>query len=131
MSDAARVFAYGSLMRGLKYSALLSDAVFCGAAETRDPYELYDLGPYPAASPGGQAVLQGEVYELDEATLERVDVLEGHPHLYRRRERPLGDGTSAWIYEIVIDEGTRERLRRAPRVDSGDWRRWLELRPPT
>ena len=50
MSDAARVFAYGSLMRGLKYSALLSDAVFCGAAETRDPYGLYDLGPYPAAS---------------------------------------------------------------------------------
>ena len=131
MSSLTRLFAYGSLMRGLKYSALLEGAHFVGEARTLEPYELYDLGPYPAASPGGERQLSGEVYRIDAATLERVDQLEGHPDLYRRAERPLSDGTSAWIYEIVLDVRSGTRLLQAPLVPEGDWREWLSLRSAT
>ena len=131
MSRSTRLFVYGSLMTDLKYSSLLAEAVFQGLASTRDPYELFDLGPYPAASPGGIIALQGEVYEVGAETLARVDTLEGHPELYRRSLRPLSDGSSAWIYEIVLSDATRQRLEASPRVEAGDWRSWLLKRSAT
>lgn len=131
MSDPLRVFVYGSLMRELKYSHLMHDAVFQGMASTQGAYDLFDLGPYPAASPGGESALCGELYEIDAAILTRLDELEGHPELYRRALRPVSDGSPAWLYEIVRGPGVGERLDRSPRVTGGDWRRWLALRDAT
>ena len=131
MSDSIQVFVYGSLMRGLKYSRLMHDATFQGMASTEEPYALYDLGPYPAASPGGDCPLHGELYEIDVTTLARLDQLEGHPELYRRSVRSLSDGSSAWLYEIVLNTETQQQLTRAPQVAGGDWRGWLALRGST
>jgi gamma-glutamylaminecyclotransferase len=118
-------------MRGLKYSHLMDGASFLGPASTQEPYELYDMGPFPAASPGGDRILLGELYAIDDGILERLDVLEGHPELYRRAVRPLSDGRAAWLYEIVHGTSVGDRLRHAPRVPGGDWRDWLARREAT
>ena len=128
MSEPLRVFVYGSLMRGLKFSHLMNGAELQGTAFTQGAYDLFDLGPYPAASPGGERALCGELYEIDTTILRRLDELEGHPELYRRALRPVSDGSPAWLYEIVRGPGVGERLHQAPRVTGGDWRRWLALR---
>lgn len=115
-------------MRGLKYSHLMEGAAFLGPAVTEEPYELFDLGPFPAASPGGELALRGELYRVDDGILRRLDELEGHPDLYCRALRPLSDGGTAWLYEIVDGTELEGRLREASRVPRGDWRGWLAQR---
>jgi gamma-glutamylcyclotransferase (GGCT)/AIG2-like uncharacterized protein YtfP len=127
----ARLFVYGSLMAGLRYAHLMAGATFAGPTATREPYTLFDLGPYPAASPGGSSVLQGEVYVVDEKTLAQVDRLEGHPDLYERHQRPLSDGSSAWLYEAQIQRWEPGALDGRPVVPAGDWRAWLDGRQAT
>jgi gamma-glutamylaminecyclotransferase len=126
-----RLFVYGSLMAGLRFADLLDGATFAGPATTRETYTLIDLGPYPAASPSGPSVLQGEVYVVDPPTLARVDRLEGHPDLYERHQRPLSDGTSAWLYEARIERWEPGSLDDRPAVPNGDWRQWLGQRQAT
>jgi len=59
----------------------------------------------------------GEVYSVDDATLKRLDQLEGHPDAYRREQAEvvLEDGTEliAWIYFFDTAEGNL--------VESGDF----------
>ena len=118
---SGQVFVYGSLMRGLQYHHLLGDAPFLGEDTTRDPFRLISLGPYPAAVEGGGCPVRGEVYTVPEATLGRLDVLEGVPVHYERRRVSLQSGRQAWMYVMPLratpgDEGSWEV------VDDGDWR---------
>jgi len=126
-----RLFVYGSLMEGLKYAHLMASASFEGTSSTRELYTLLDLGPYPGAQLGGDGPLRGEVYRVDDATLRRLDELEGHPDFFRRHERTLCDGSVAWLYEIVRSQWDVAYLDAVPVVADGDWRRRLEERGPT
>ncbi|HJL14439.1 MAG TPA: gamma-glutamylcyclotransferase family protein, partial [Sandaracinaceae bacterium LLY-WYZ-13_1] len=67
-------------------------------ARTVPRYRLVSLGRFPAMVGGGRTRVVGEVYEVDGATLERLDRLEGHPGFYRRRQVELDDGRSAIAY---------------------------------
>lgn len=81
-----RVFTYGSLKRGQRNNILLRDSVFVQEAVTEPKYRLYDCGSYPCMvkdERNGQAI-QGEVWDVDEDTLRRLDRLEGVPWLYQR-----------------------------------------------
>ena len=47
---------------------------------------------------------------VDDATLEKMDVLEGHPDWYRRKQVALeGEDEPAWAY-LLIDEETLARI---------------------
>lgn len=73
------IFVYGTLKRGLCNHRYLAGQRFLGAAVTEPHYRMYDLGGYPGmietARDQGVAVV-GEVWEVDEAALKKLDWLE-------------------------------------------------------
>jgi len=111
------VFTYGTLLRGEINHELLTRARFVSEARTEPCFELFDLGPFPAMSPGGQTAVLGEIYEVDDATLARLDRLEGHPTLYQRTRIRLDGGQEVQTY--LMD---RARMRGRVLIPSGDWR---------
>jgi gamma-glutamylcyclotransferase (GGCT)/AIG2-like uncharacterized protein YtfP len=81
------IFVYGTLKSGQRNNDLLSGQQFLGAAQTLPCYRLYDCGRYPALvedSKNGIAV-QGEVWEVSDEVLRKMDEYEGVPNLYSRR----------------------------------------------
>jgi gamma-glutamylaminecyclotransferase len=111
------VFVYGTLMRGEINHRLLATARLVAEAQTEPCFELFDLGHFPAMSAGGQTVVRGEIYAVDDQTLVRLDRLEGHPELYQRTPIRLANGQEVQTY-LMADARTRRR----PVISSGDWR---------
>ena len=76
------VFVYGTLKRGFGNSAHLSGGNFRGIAQTVAKYPLFtDIYAVPylvdeEGYPGSGQVL-GELYFVDERTMEKLDILEG------------------------------------------------------
>jgi len=93
------LFVYGTLMRGEGNSNVMpSGSKFVGEAQTEEGYELLDVG-LPALREGGQGVVIGELYEVNDSILRRLDLFEGHPSFYRRdRIRLRGAVSEAWCY---------------------------------
>lgn len=124
------VFVYGSLRSGegnnnlLRSSMLVGDAAVYGA--------LYSLGGFPGLRLDDVAPtwVQGEVWTVDDETLERLDRLEGVSHDFYRRvlvsvELLAGTSVEAWAYEI-----NERHVRGRSRVASGDWSlRHFEVTP--
>jgi gamma-glutamylaminecyclotransferase len=111
------VLVYGTLLQGEVNHRLLATARFVAEACTEPCFELFDLGPFPAMSANGQTAVLGEVYTVDDATLARLDHLEGHPRLYQRTRIRLDDGQEVQTYLME-----RARMRGRVRIPSGDWR---------
>ena len=89
------IFVYGSLKQGFRLHHFLSDQRFCGIAETKPLYRLFDLGSYPGLVdwPQGRSI-SGELYEVDATAIKRLDEAEGVADgLYARRRVELDD---AW-----------------------------------
>ena len=80
------VFVYGTLKRGDCRHHALANQRFLGDATTKPRYRLYDLGDYPAliiCDDGAE--ISGELYEVDDACLARLDIIEGvAEQLYQR-----------------------------------------------
>ncbi|MCB0220701.1 MAG: gamma-glutamylcyclotransferase [Chrysiogenetes bacterium] len=115
-----RLFVYGTLMRGESNHRYLKSARFERAAATRAEFALADFGDYPAIVRPGSCAITGELYEIDEATLARVDELEEVPEFYERCEIVLEDGTVALTYVLPVHFVEREG---GTILDHGDWRR--------
>jgi gamma-glutamylaminecyclotransferase len=111
------VFVYGTLMRDEINHRLLATARFVAEAHTEPCFELFDLGHFPAMNTGGQTMVRGEVYAVDDQTLVRLDRLEGHPEFYQRTPIRLADGQEVQTY-LMGDA----RMRRRPAIALGDWR---------
>jgi gamma-glutamylaminecyclotransferase len=86
------IFVYGTLKRGCSNHHFLHGQTFVGAAVTRPGYRLFSLGDYPGmvrwdeTSPG----VHGEIWQVEDACLHDLDVLEGVADgLYRRVRVPL------------------------------------------
>ena len=120
-----KVFVYGSLLSGLGNHVLLRDSKLVGNAITPPEFVMVDLGSFPGVLhviEGGSTVI-GEVYEVDDTTMTRLDRLEGynenHPSdgLYNRMEIPTEFG-DAFIYTF------NNRFGRSVinPIENGDWR---------
>ncbi|HBJ86427.1 MAG TPA: gamma-glutamylcyclotransferase [Verrucomicrobiales bacterium] len=72
-----RVFVYGTLKRGGENHEWIKAQTFVASARTKPLYRMFDLGGYPGMirSVNGTAI-EGEVWDVDEAGLARLDVLE-------------------------------------------------------
>ncbi len=122
------VFVYGTLLRGERHHAKLVGARFLGPARTVAAFTLVSLGRFPGLVRGGQVSVQGEVYAVDPDTLAALDLLEGHPHFYRREPIALAPGAPPGLApegEVLAYILSRDAAEGAPRIDTGSWRAWV------
>ena len=110
MNEDIFVFVYGTLRKGFEGNALLSESRFLGYARTRKKFALYvDLIPYAYKEKRVSSIV-GEVYQIDELTLEILDDFEGHPDEYQRELVDVvlesGIQLTPWIYFNPNPKGT-------------------------
>lgn len=102
-----RVFVYGTLKRGHANHPLLdtADAIFIGFDSITGPYQMYDLGGFPAvidSANTGNRVIRGELWAITPDALAGVDLMEGHPTFYRRRKLVTNiHERRAWMYFLT------------------------------
>ncbi len=115
------LFVYGTLKRGCKNHRQLAGQTFLAEARTGPGYRLHDLGDFPCLVPHPDDTqgVKGELWRVDEAALERLDVFEGVNHgLYSRESVELAEPSSepvaeSYLYQLDIT-GRAEIV--------GDWR---------
>jgi gamma-glutamylcyclotransferase (GGCT)/AIG2-like uncharacterized protein YtfP len=121
-----KLFAYGTLLAGMRLHEMLADAHYLGPAIIRG--KLLDLGDY-AGLVEGDAVVTGEIYEIDDPLLERLDQVEGFRpddpagSLYLRKDvqaRRLADGTTVDAVAYFFSRATD----REHQITCGDFRRY-------
>lgn len=121
-----KVFVYGTLKRGYWNNHLLQSSQFIGSAVVRGA--LYSLGGIPGMKEhdhdGNTYDVMGEVWIVNDATLTRLDHLEGYTperhdediHTYRRQnvtDVVTGDTYHAYFYQRGVD---RNRI-----ITNGNW----------
>lgn len=119
-----RVFVYGTLLAGESNHRVLRGARLLGPARTPPAFSMFSLGRFPGVVPRGETAIEGEVYEVDAATLAGLDQLEGHPRFYRRTPLRLDDHGEVETYLL-----TPEQVEGCLPIASGCWRRHRRERP--
>ena len=116
-----RLFVYGTLKQGQGRSVLLDGQTFLGEAQTEPHYRLLSCGPFPClveaeredvAGPG--VSVEGELWEVDDECLARLDAVEGvDAGLFERKFVRLvsAEEVEAYFYlgsvEGHVDAGSR------------------------
>jgi gamma-glutamylcyclotransferase (GGCT)/AIG2-like uncharacterized protein YtfP len=113
------VFVYGTLRRGGAgaMSIKFPDAKFIAGAKVSG--SLYDLGDYPGLLlDETNSPVAGEVYEVVEEVLNKLDDFEASSHYLRKLvEIPLGAHSKlCWVYEPDPEFYSLHTL-----ITSGDW----------
>ncbi len=105
-----KVFVYGSLKLGFwNNERFLSNSDYLGDSETAEHcYDMVSFTSFPGVVEGGKYGICGEVYEVDDYTLARLDLLEGNGHFYVRKLVELTSGDEAWMY--VLCGGITRRM---------------------
>jgi len=121
MEKTFKVAVYGTLMTGERNERWAADALDRRPCVLRGT--LYDTGwGYPAFVPDADGdEFKAELLTVTEATLVRMDVLEGYPRLYHREvvQTVLEDG----CIEVVMVYVMNKLPRGAMAIASGDWRK--------
>jgi gamma-glutamylaminecyclotransferase len=105
-----RLFVYGTLKRGEPRHRYLSGQTFIAPARTRPVYRLFNLGEYPGLVRRADGLaIEGELWEVDEACLRRLDQVEGCDEgLYCRSPVELapphhGSAAVTYLYQKNVD----------------------------
>ena len=98
------IFVYGTLKRGHGNHHLLETATFLGVAVTAPEFTMLRLGGFPGIVRSGETEIKGELYEVDDATLRRLDRLEGHPSFYERQSLTvtMTDGSVLEVESYIL-----------------------------
>lgn len=121
--DRHKVFVYGTLRRGFgnNYRFDNDECKFLGFRRVPG-YELYSTRgggvPMVLEVDDETSTAYGEVYEVDTATLQSLDYLEGHPTGWCRR--PLKGDNSIWVYTAP----DASRISGMVHVPDGDWSKY-------
>ena len=117
-----RVFVYGTLKRDGRLNPALNSSEYLGEHTTAPEFTMVALGWFPGVLHRGTTPIQGEVFEINEDILSRLDSIEGYPALYNREEIETEHGT-AWMYIYntnrvqealnVIPNGVRNNQQRS------------------
>ncbi len=109
-----KVFVYGTLKKGYHNHYGLADCPMKKAEVVG--YDLHASAYLPFVKEGS-GIVKGELYEVSEQILLRLDQLEGHPDFYQRvmtEVTTANQKVNAWIY-LCRDAA------RYPLVASGEW----------
>jgi gamma-glutamylcyclotransferase (GGCT)/AIG2-like uncharacterized protein YtfP len=95
-----KVLVYGTLKSGERNFPLLERAKFIKTHTMKAKVEMFDVG-FPVLLRANKKVgVMGEIYEVDKATLKRLDRLESNGRMYRRVRKRLNgkDHKRFWVY---------------------------------
>ena len=117
------VAVYGSLRAGMGNHRLLErhNARLVTEGEVvSDSFTMVDYagGGFPAIVPdkNAEVPITVEVYEVDDAGMSALDMLEGYPSFYNRKRVDLEEVGNVWIYYIQD-----LNVDLYPIVTNGDW----------
>jgi len=97
--EMTKVFVYGSLKRDFGNHRFLISSMFLGEATSKNAeYTMLSMKWFPGVCKVGNSFIAGEVYEVSETTLRRLDHLEGNGTFYTRELISLSNGMDAWIW---------------------------------
>lgn len=133
-----RVFVYGTLRKQDSRFGVLEGCECVAEEAYLDGFDMLHLGGFPGIV-SGEGRVRGEIYEIDDQILKRLDQIEGYREddpkhsLYIREsvDAFFDDGNSVpvnylGIYTYVFNIERRERAD-FEIIESGDW---FEARPP-
>ncbi len=126
-----RVFVYGSLLSHCyNHKYYLRNQKYLGAA-CLNGYSLYSLGSYPGVVADGQGTVLGEVYEINEKVLARLDRLEENGRRYTRRPVMVQVGEETidavvYVYNGTVQPDKKIGLEAQPWSDRRDKRSYEE-----
>lgn len=103
-----KLFVYGTLKRGgrLHHHITAGNSKFL-CQDSIPKCSLYKVQWYPGVKEG-DAVVRGEVYEID--TLDVMDEVEGEGSLFKREIRRTEQGHDAWIYMYLGEVDPAQRI---------------------
>lgn len=120
MNEPILLFTYGTMRSECYNNGRIKGSKFIGHAVTCEPMVMV-AKTHPRQIPyvgrvadthhlhGNEMPIEGEVYLIDRATLQRVDRAEGHPYVYEReycyvRMFENGEVLKCYIYVYDVEE---------------------------
>lgn len=107
-----KVFVYGTLMNGESNHHYLQNSTCLGRA-TLKGYDMYDVGCYPAITPGDNLII-GEIYQVPKEDITSIDMLEGEGTLYVKKCETVTDAEGktsfALVYVYIEDISGLEKI---------------------
>ncbi len=105
------VFVYGTLRRNEQANDMLADSIYCGKFVLKN-CAMYNLGNFPGIVENSGETVVGEVYFVDEKTIQKLDRYEGEGSLYKRKLVNVHNGKEkiacfAYFYLKDIDNRTQ------------------------
>lgn len=124
------VFVYGTLRKRDCRAGVL-DGYECVAEEAfLQGFDMLHLGGFPGIVPG-EGIVKGELYEIDDEILRRLDGIEGFREDDPKHSLYLREKVAVDVYDEEEEETTyedvftyvfnREPGQRATIIESGDW----------
>lgn len=115
------VFVYGTLKKGFGLNYLLDSSKFIGEAKL-EGYEMYSLVSFAPFIVKGDGKVYGEVYEISEDLLKKLDKFEAR---YNRKEvevEILGEKMKVYVYIIKMDIKKKGLPFLLNKISSGVWK---------
>ena len=131
------LFVYGTLMKGFHNHYLIENFPFLGEYETVETFHLIGAKskafPYLTSYKMSDNIpftrVKGEIYNVSNEVIQRLDNLEGHPVVYIRRVIEVTDGTRIFnVNSYILDNGEiAEQVKnnlgiRFDIIPSGNWK---------
>lgn len=124
------LFVYGTLKKGFPLESNLKDAEYIGEAVTRKAN--FSIDTHNEAWPAmllGDYHIKGEVYQINQQIIDRLDVVEGVPHLYERVKIKLkGFKKPVYVYiagdrlvRLLEKETTSTKIHTDKRTKTQEW----------
>jgi|APSaa5957512493_1039668.scaffolds.fasta_scaffold70672_1 gamma-glutamylcyclotransferase (GGCT)/AIG2-like uncharacterized protein YtfP len=106
-----KIFIYGTLKKGECREECIS-GVFLGIRKTLPQYKLFNVGSYPALIEDRKEgiSIEGELWAVNEECLKNLDLIEGHPHLYKRQPVSLYQTDDEDVLLTYIFQGDVDNL---------------------
>jgi len=116
---------YGTLKKGQHANWMLANSPFIGEFRTDIPFQMYNLGAYPALIADEEShPITLEVYAVtDEDILNCLNTYEGYPSLYQKSEIMVDKKEWTEAIEVTIytmKNNHKDRFMSV--VESGNWK---------
>ena len=105
-----KLFIYGTIKRGQCRADVMREQKFLGNVKLVPMYKMFNLGQFPAlvevSVENNGTMIEGELWEVDEDCVRRLDMIEGAPSFYRRQEvKVAGQEAEALYVESYLYQG--------------------------